>query len=63
MDNELEKRFAEQGEKLDAIWRSVERVRKYLFWTFVITVVVIVLPLAGLLFVIPQFLDQYNGLL
>lgn len=63
MDNELEKRFTEQGEKLDAVYRSVERMRKYFLWTLIISVAVIALPLVGLLFVIPQFLDQYNGLL
>ena len=63
MDQETEKRFAEQGEKLDAIWHSVERVRQYLFWTFVITVIMIALPLIGILFVIPMFLKQYSGLL
>ncbi|OHA02454.1 MAG: hypothetical protein A3J58_02720 [Candidatus Sungbacteria bacterium RIFCSPHIGHO2_02_FULL_52_23] len=63
MDNELEKRFAGQEQKLDAIYRSVERMRKYFLWTLVVTVVMIVFPLVGLLIVIPQFLNQYNSLL
>ena len=63
MDQDVEKRFAEQGEKLDAIYRSVERTRKYFLWTLIVTVVMIVFPLVGLLIVIPQLLNQYNGLL
>ncbi|OGZ97267.1 MAG: hypothetical protein A3J10_01680 [Candidatus Sungbacteria bacterium RIFCSPLOWO2_02_FULL_54_10] len=63
MDQELEKRFATQGQKLDAIYRSVEQMRSYFLWTLIITVAVIALPLIGLVFVLPQFLDQYSGLL
>ena len=63
MDQELEKRFATQGQKLDAIYRSVEQMRSYFLWTLIITVAVIALPLIGLVFVLPKFLDQYSGLL
>ena len=63
MDQDVEKRFAEQGEKMDEIYRSVERMGKYFLWTLIVTVVMIVFPLVGLLIVIPQFLNQYNGLL
>ena len=56
MDNDLEKRISEQDAKLDAILRSVETTRRYFTWTLIITVIVIVLPLIGLVFAIPQFI-------
>jgi hypothetical protein len=48
--------------KLDAIFVSVEKTRKYFKWTMIITIVVIVLPLIGLVFAIPAFLKTYSGL-
>lgn len=55
MDQDIEK-------KLDAIYVSVEKTRKYFKWTMIISIVVIVLPLIGLLFAIPAFLSSYSGL-
>ncbi|MDO8561185.1 MAG: hypothetical protein Q7R91_03140 [bacterium] len=57
---EILKRIDEQEKKLDAIYLSVERTRKYFLWTLIATVVVVVFPLLGLLFVIPQFLSTYT---
>jgi type IV secretory pathway component VirB8 len=48
--------------KIDAIYTSVEKTRKYILWTAIITVAVIVLPLLGLVFVIPQFISYYGDL-
>lgn len=56
MDQDIEK-------KLDAIFVSVEKTRKYFKWTMIITIVVIVLPLIGLVFAIPAFLSSYSGLM
>ena len=47
-------------EKLDAIYKSVEKTRRYFQWTLIISVVVIVLPLIGLAFAIPAFLRVLN---
>ncbi len=63
MDKELEQRFTEQAQKLDAIYRSVEQMRRYFLWTLIITVAVVILPLIGIMFILPQFLDQYSGLI
>ena len=45
--------------KLDAIYASVEKTRKYFQWTLIVTVVLFVLPLVGLVFAIPSFLANY----
>jgi hypothetical protein len=47
------------NKKIDAIYASVEKTRKYMMWTAIITVALIVLPLIGLLFAIPSFLTNY----
>jgi len=56
-----------QDKKLDAIYRSVEQTRKIFLATVIISVVAFVLPLIGLIFVIPWFLkvigEAYSGLL
>lgn len=56
MDQDIAEKFAEQEKKLDAIFKSAESTRKIFKWTMIITIAVIVLPLIGLMFVIPQFL-------
>lgn len=61
MDKEISQKFEEQGKKLDDIYCLVERMRKYFLWTLIVTIAVIVLPLIGLIFVIPQFLNTYTG--
>jgi type II secretory pathway component PulF len=61
MEEEILKKLAEQEEKINAIYRSVEKTRKYFLWMLIVTVAMIIIPLIGLIFVIPQFLNIYNG--
>lgn len=62
MEN-TDKKLIELEEKIDKIYISVEKTRKYLKWTLIITVVLFILPLIGLLLVIPNFLKSYSSLL
>jgi type II secretory pathway component PulF len=55
-------KLEEQAKKIDGIYKSVEKTRKYFLWTLIISIVVVVLPLIGLVFVIPQFLSLYSSL-
>ncbi|MEK9201587.1 MAG: hypothetical protein AAB944_01305 [Patescibacteria group bacterium] len=57
MDQELGQKLDEQGKKLDAIEQSVKKIRSYLFWTAMVSIILFVLPLIGLLFVVPRFLN------
>jgi hypothetical protein len=59
MDGELKKKIEEQGVKIDAIYKSVEKTRKYFLIMTWITVFAIVLPLIGLAFALPSFLNNY----
>ncbi|OIO48288.1 MAG: hypothetical protein AUJ32_00855 [Parcubacteria group bacterium CG1_02_40_82] len=61
MDQETLNKFEELDKKLDQIWRSAEKTRKYFLWMLIISLAVIVLPLIGLAFVIPQFINIYTN--
>ncbi len=63
IDPELAAKLDEIGAKADRAYQAAETVRKYLFWTGVITVALIVLPLIGLAFAIPSFLNSYTATL
>lgn len=60
MDPNLEAKLTALKEELDVIYVSVERTRKYLLWTLVVTLVLFVLPLLGLMFAIPSFIGSYT---
>jgi uncharacterized membrane protein YukC len=60
METEILKKLQEQEAKIEQIYISVEKTRKYFQWTMIITVALVVLPLIGLFFAIPSFLSQYN---
>ena len=63
MEQELQDGLAAQDKKLDAIYVSVEKTRKYFLWTAIITVAAIVLPLIGLAFAIPSVISTYSSML
>ncbi|MDD5396876.1 MAG: hypothetical protein PHW24_02335 [Candidatus Moranbacteria bacterium] len=63
---ELIKKIEEQQVKIDAIYVSVEKLRKYFLWTLVVTVVTVALPLIAMAFVLPYAISTisstYGGL-
>jgi CHASE3 domain sensor protein len=60
MDEDIKNRLGEIEKKLDTLFSSAERTRKYFLWTLIITVIVIILPLIALVFVVPQFLSTLD---
>ena len=58
--NEVSKRLTALEEKTDKIWHSVETTRKMYLWSLIIGVILFILPLVGLLFVIPQYLKSID---
>jgi len=52
----IEIKLAELELKVDAAVKSSEKIRKYMLWTGIITVAVIVIPLLILPLFIPSFL-------
>jgi type IV secretory pathway component VirB8 len=61
MDKELETRLAVIEQKIDAAYHSAEKTRKYLLWTLIISVAMIVLPLIGMAFVLPKFIGTLGA--
>jgi type II secretory pathway component PulF len=66
MDQEILEKFEQQEKKLEEIWKSIEKMRKYFLWTLIVTIATILVPLIALAFVIPWFLkimtSAYSGL-
>ena len=60
MEQDIQKKLEEQDAKLDAIFTSVEKTRKYFLVIIWITVALVVLPAIGLFFALPSFIDTYT---
>lgn len=56
MEQEILEKIDRQEKRIEEIYVSVEKTRKYFLWTLIITAATIVLPLIGLAIVIPIFL-------
>lgn len=52
----IEIKLAELEGKIDAIFQSTEKMRKYFLWALIITLAAIIIPLLILPAVIPSFL-------
>ncbi len=61
MNEEILKKIEEQEIKIDAIYTSVEKTRKYFLIIIWVSVIAFILPLIGLIFVIPAFINNYLG--
>jgi len=66
MDPETKEKLEALQKRVEEIYISVEKTRKYFLWTLIATVVMFVLPLIALAFVIPYFMrtitSGLNGL-
>jgi type II secretory pathway component PulF len=56
--NRIEAKLTELQTKIEATFVSAEKTRKYMMWTAIITIAVIVIPLLLLPLVIPAFLSS-----
>lgn len=56
MEEELKSRLDAQEKKMDAIYKSVEKTRKYFLWTLIATLVAFVLPLLAAIIMVPMML-------
>jgi CHASE3 domain sensor protein len=63
MNEDLIKKLEEQEIKINKIYESVEKTRKYFQWTLIITVVTIVLPIVVILFILPTIISTYTSTL
>lgn len=67
MEPELLHQFEEQSKKLEDIYVSVEKTRRYFFWTLVAQLAFFLIPLILLMIAIPFLLSSlgtaYSGLI
>ena len=58
-----QKEFSQKtvDEKLNLIFKSAEKTRKYFMWTLIITLVTFVLPLLILLVALPKIIGVYTS--
>ena len=61
METEILKKLQEQEIKIDSMYKSVEKMRKYFMWTFILSLVFFVLPLLGLIFVLPSLWNTLSA--
>ena len=61
-DQQLAQKLDELEKKIDTVYVSAEKTRKYFLGVIVVSVIAFVLPLIGLLFAVPSFLAQYSDL-
>ena len=59
-EEEIIRQLTEQKAKIEQVYKSVEKIRKYFLWTLIITLAVTVLPAIGLMFVVPLYLKTLN---
>jgi len=60
MDSEIQKKFDEQAALIKQVYASAEKTRKYILWSIIAGVLMIILPLIGLMFVIPTYLKTLD---
>jgi Na+-driven multidrug efflux pump len=58
---EILKKLEEQEQKIDAIYVSVEKTRKYIRNTIIVSLIVVIVPLIITLLLIPSFIGALNG--
>jgi len=61
METDIQTKLNALEAKLDAIYASVEKTRKYFQIVLWVTIAMIVLPFIGLLFAIPAFINTYTA--
>jgi len=62
MDQEILNKLSELELKIDSLHRTVAQMRRYFLWTLIISLALIVLPVLGLIFVLPQYLSTLTSL-
>ncbi|PIR42321.1 hypothetical protein CO058_01110 [candidate division WWE3 bacterium CG_4_9_14_0_2_um_filter_35_11] len=61
MEPEIQARLDQQDIMLNKIYVSVEKTRKYFLWTFIISILVFVLPMIVMAFVLPSFMKTLSS--
>ena len=60
-ENQILEVLKENQKLIEQTYESAEKTRKYFLYSAIATVLMFVLPLIGLIVIIPMFLDSYLG--
>ena len=60
--DDINKKIETLQAKVDAVYVSVEKTRRYFQWTLIATVVTVLLPLLGIIILIPHYLRMIGQL-
>lgn len=60
-ENQILEILRENQKLIKQTYESVEKMRKYFLYTAIVTVLMFVLPIIGLIIIIPMFLNSYLG--
>lgn len=58
----MEEQIKNLEAKIDAIQADVKKMKRYFLLTFWVTIALFILPLIGLIFAIPKFLNSYANI-
>jgi hypothetical protein len=61
MEQEIYKKLIELEEKINRVYISVEKTRKYFMWSMILTISLFVLPLIASIFIVPSFISNYTS--
>jgi TRAP-type mannitol/chloroaromatic compound transport system permease small subunit len=59
MDPEIKKMLEDQQVKIDSMYQAIEKIRKYMLWSLIGSIVFFVLPLIVAVISIPFVLNKY----
>lgn len=62
MEEDVRAQLERLEKKVDAVFESAEKTRKYFLAVLIVSAIAFVLPLVGLLFAIPTFLSTYSDI-
>ncbi len=63
MEKEILEKIKKQEEKLNKIYISVEKTRKYLLFTLIGTLLIFIIPLILIIILIPRIINFYSSFL
>ena len=63
MEPNIQSQLTELETKIDAVYVSTEKTRRYFQIVMWVTIVMVVLPFVGFLFAIPAFIRSYTAAL
>ena len=62
MDTEITAALKQLDDKIEVVYASVEKTRKYMFWSLVVQLAMVLLPIIVLMFAVPFLLSSLSNL-